>query len=159
MADSYDGLDYITLTAAQHTLLAKVLDTVVPRKGKLPGAGAAGIVDYIDDVLTDSEPLRRLFLDGLADVEIASGAAHSARFGSLSAAKKKRVLRDVEAEQPEFFEALVEHTYKGYYSNPEIVELLGLEARPPQPVGYPLKPFDRTTLDSVRKRGKVYREA
>ncbi len=159
MADPYDRQDHVTLTAAQHTLLAKVLDTVVPRKGKLAAAGAAGIVDYIDDVLTDSEPLRRLFLDGLADVEIASGAAHSAPFGSLSVAKKKGVLRDVEAKQPEFFEALVEHTYKGYYSSPEIVRLLGLEARPPQPVGYALKPFDPATLDSVKKRGKVYREA
>ena len=83
----------------------------------------------------------------------------SREFYALTEEEKVRVLRDVEAEHPSFFEMLVLHAYAGYYVNPKVIGLLGLEARPPQPQGYQLEPFDVELLGRVKERGKVYRDA
>ena len=69
------------------------------------------------------------------------------------------MLRAVESESPAFFGELVRLTYVGYYSRPRIAAALGLEARPPQPLGFELEQADLSPLDNVRKRGPVYREA
>lgn len=159
MAGQQEKQEGITLTQAQQEILTSVLDTVIPPDGDLPGAGEAGVTDYIDDVLTESESLRRLFLNGLADIEIASGESYSAVFESLPGEQKTNALLLVQAEHPAFFQLLVEHAYKGYYSDPDVVRLLGLETRPPQPEGYDLRRFDPATLNTVKDRGQVYREA
>ena len=57
-------------------------------------------------------------------------------FPSLSGEQMHLVLRQVEVDEGEFFDLLVRQTYNGYYTDPRIVELLGLEARPPQPLGH-----------------------
>ena len=103
--------------------------------------------------------LGQLFNDGLAAIEAASRRAHSAAFADLVDDQKVQVLRTVEAESPQFFAMLLRHTYAGYYSNPRIIELLGLEVRPPQPLGFDLEPFDPSTVEKVRERGKVWRDA
>jgi hypothetical protein len=146
------------LVEAQRALLASVLDRVVPPEGKLPGAGALGVADYIDGVVGKSAELKRLFAHGLAQIEIASQAMHSGDFAALSAEQKDMVLRRVEASEPRFFEALVRQTYNGYYTNPRVLELLGLEARPPQPRGYRVEMGDFSLIESVKKRGRAYRE-
>ena len=49
-------------------------------------------------------------------------------------------------------------TYSGYYSNPAVIRLLGLEARPPQPRDYVLEPLDISLLEPVKQRQLIYRE-
>ena len=51
------------------------------------------------------------------------------------------------------------HTYNGYYSNPQVVEALGLEPRPPQPGGHVVEVGDFSSLDAVQSRGQAYRDA
>lgn len=143
---------------AQRALLAGILDQIVPPDGRLPGAGALGVADYIDGIVGKSVELKRLFAHGLAQVEIASRAMHSSDFAALSAEQKDAVLRRVEASEPRFFEALVRQTYNGYYTNPRVLKLLGLEARPPQPRGYRVEMGDLSLMENVKKRGRAYRE-
>jgi hypothetical protein len=145
------------LVEAQRALLAGVLDRIVPPEGRLPGAGALGVADYIDGVVGKSAELKRLFAQGLAQVEIASRAMHSSVFATLSAEQKDAVLHHVEASEPRFFEALVRQTYNGYYTNARVLKLLGLEARPPQPRGYHVEMGDFSLIESVKKRGRAYR--
>jgi hypothetical protein len=81
----------------------------------------------------------------------------SSAFSDLSEDQRVEVLKRVESEHTHFFKELVQQTYAGYYTRKDVAELLGLEARPPQPLGYVLEPFDPTTLENVKRRGKIYR--
>ena len=143
----------------QTALAANVLDQLVPPRNGFPGAGELGVARHLDGVAASNPALDRLFQDGLASIESASRRTHSAAFADLADDHKVQVLRAVETDSPDFFTMLVRHTYAGYYSNARIIELMGLEARPPQPLGFDLDPFDPTTVEHVKERGKIWRDA
>ena len=83
---------------------------------------------------------------------------YSQDFPSLSGERRDVVLRRVEADESEFFDLLVRQTYNGYYTDLRIVELLGLEARPPQPLGHSVNQGNITLIENVKNRGIAYRE-
>ena len=139
----------------QMDLLTAVLDRVIPGDGVFPGAGELGIAPYVDRVVAQSVRLRRLFAAGLAELSVRAGLGG---FTTLTDARKDAVLREVESAAPEFFEALVRRAYNGYYMDPKVIVLLGLEARPPQPRGYSLEPGELGGLERVKGRGQVYRD-
>lgn len=112
----------------------------------------------MDTAIAGSQGLRRLFSEGLTSLEATSQEMHSKEFVRLSEQQAAEVLQRVESEQEEFFEAMVRQTYAGYYSDPTIVRLLGLEARPPQPGGYRLEPFDPGLLENVKNRSRFYKD-
>ena len=146
------------MTDAQRELMVSVLDRIIQRDGERPGAGEAGVVAHIDSVVGGSRWLKRWFAVGLSAIDMASRALRSRDFAELSTEDKDTALRKVETDHPDFFEALVKNTYGGYSSDPKVLPLLGLETRPPQPMGYQLEPFDTALLENVKKRGKVYRD-
>ena len=145
--------------ASQQMLLNAVLNRLIPATDDFPGAGDLGIASYVDTVVGRFADLRRLFAEGLTHIAMASQALQGQEFIALADDHKDAVLRQVETLHPTFFEALVQHTYSGYYSHPTVIRLLGLEARPPQPHGYHLEPLDLTLLDRVKQRGPIYRQA
>jgi hypothetical protein len=145
--------------ASQQTLLSHVLNRLIPATDDFPGAGDLGVSSYVDTVVGRSAELKRLFAEGLTHIALASQALQGQEFIILAEDQKDAVLRQVETLHPSFFEALVQHTYSGYYSHPTIIRLLGLEARPPQPRGYHLEPLDLTLLDNVKQRGPLHRQA
>ena len=145
--------------ASQQMLLSAVLNRLIPATDDFPGAGDLGIASYVDTVVGRFADLRRLFAEGLTHIAMASQALQGQEFIALADDHKDAVLRQVETLHPTFFEALVQHTYSGYYSHPTVIRLLGLEARPPQPRGYHLEPLDLTLLDRVKQRGPIYRQA
>ena len=146
------------LVESQRALLTDVLDRLIPSSGRLPAAGALGVADYIDRVLNGSTDIRRAILEVLLQIDAAAGREHSRAFSELEGGRKDAVLRRVEASEPEGFEALLRQAYNGYYSDPTVITGLGLEARPPQPLGYELEPGDLSPLEKVRRRGRMYRE-
>ena len=154
-----EGETTMSFPKEQAALAADVLDQLIPAHDGFPAAGELGVVQHIDSVGASDPGLGRLFNDGLAAIEAASHRAHSAAFADLADDQKVQVLRTVEAGSPQFFAMLLRHTYAGYYSNPKIIELLGLEARPPQPLGFDLEPFDPGIVENARKRGKIWRDA
>ena len=146
----------------QLPLVNSMLERIVPPDeggGKMPGAGELGVADFVDRVVGESAELKRLFTRGLAQIEIASQTQHSKDFVDLSSQQKDTVLKNVETQEPEFFRALVRQTYNGYYTNARVIELLGLEGRPPQPRGYELEQGDFSLIENVKKRGQAYRDA
>ena len=138
------------LSQSQHSLATAVLDRLIPRQSEMPGAGEVGTADYIDGVVSTSPQLARLFSAGLQDIEIAASRL-GASFDELSVHQQDEVLRGVETDSPEFFDALVRHTYNGYYINPKVVELLGLDPRPPQPRGNQVERGDLEFATSSRR--------
>jgi hypothetical protein len=76
---------------------------------------------------------------------------------------REAALRTIETAHPAEFDRLVNATYLAYYTDPgvrQVIErLTGYEARPPQPLGYELEPFDERLLDNQKKRAPFWRKA
>ena len=142
---------------AQIILLTEVLNRIIPGNDKMPGAGEIG-VDYLDQAVGDSPRLKRIFGNGLLQLEVGAHRDYAEDFPSLTGEQQDAVLRQIEADEGEFFDLLVRQTYNGYYTNGRIVELLGLEARPPQPLGHQVEQGNITLIENVKKRGIVYRD-
>ena len=70
-------------------------------------------------------------------------------------------MRRVEAAAPAFFAALVNHCYRGFYIHSRVLQHLeatvGYAARPPQPLGHALPPWDDELLASQRARAPFWR--
>lgn len=144
--------------AAQRDLLTAVLDTLVPAAGDFPGAGAVA-VDHVLAIAAESADLASLLALGLQKVEEAARSAGAPEFGRLDADGRETVLRHVEREHVDVFEALVRHTYDGYYGHPNIVARLGLDPGPLHPRGHRIESRDAPDLARVIARGPLYRRA
>lgn len=137
--------------------LAGVLDTLLPASadGRLPAAGALGLAEPVQARLGDAWPV---IATGLDACETAARARGAEDFASLSLAEASAVLEDVSADEPAFLGGLIFQAYTTYYEHPQVVEALGLEARPPYPGGYALEPGDLDQLARVREGPRRYRE-
>ena len=148
----------VFLSPQQRALLDAILDRLIPAAGNLPGAGQAGAADHIDGVAGGSARMARLFAAGLRSIESAA-ARRGSSFVEMTGDHQDEILRSVESNKSAFFETLLMHTYNGYYSNPAVVEALGLEPRPPQPRGHEVAFGDFSSLEAVQSRGQAYRDA
>ena len=144
-------------TSAQRALLRAVLNRIIPAEGNLPGAGAVGVDETIERATLTSAVLRRTLLDGLAAIEVTAWRTGGNDFITLPEASQDETLRQVERAQASFFGQLVVLAYRGYYLQPRIVQLVGMETRFPQPEGFVLPTFDPRLLDKVKARGPIYR--
>ena len=142
---------------AQIELVTAVLNRIIPASEKLPGGGEIA-VDYLDEAISGSSQLKRIFSHGLFQVEISAYRLFTEGFPSLTGEQMDSVLRMVEAEEAEFFDLLVRQTYNGYYIDPRIVKLVGLQARPPQPLGYSVDQGNIKLIENVMNRGLAYRK-
>ncbi|MBM4267533.1 MAG: gluconate 2-dehydrogenase subunit 3 family protein [Deltaproteobacteria bacterium] len=134
--------------------LATVLDEILPARpdGRLSGAGALGLGSRLEEALK-KEPLQHAMVaQGLADVEKAARVRHGASLAEVPASERRALLE----EQP-FTGLVMFHAYVGYYQDERVVAVLGIEPRPPHPLGYEMPPNDLTLLDPVRRRAKMYR--
>lgn len=153
-------------TEEQRALLTAALNRLVPAQDKFPGAGDLGGAAYVEQAVIERAAadkaagrhpdLRRLFTEGLAQLEIAAAQRGPGPFAELPPAQQDDILRQLEAEQPDFFAALVRQGYNGYYTNPDIFELIGYVI--PNPQDYKPLPFDERLLDPQRRRGQLWRE-
>jgi hypothetical protein len=141
----------------QRVLLTAVLNRIIPAHGALPGAGDADVASLIERTLATSVTLRRLFFDGLVEIQLTSARRTGRDFIELDGAQQDALLEEVELDQPAFFAALVDHTCRGYYTLPQVHEVIGFESRPPQPLGHELPPFDPSLLDRQRQRAPFWR--
>ena len=152
-------------TADQRALLTAALNRLIPAQDKFPGAGDLGGAAYVEQAVIEraaadqaagrTPDLRRLFTEGLAQLEIAAAQPGGGSFPELPPARQDDILRQLEAEQPDFFAALLRQCYNGYYTNPDIFELIGYTL--PNPQDYKPLPFDERLLEPQRRRGQLWR--
>lgn len=150
------------LSDEQRAPLAAVLNRIIPGREDLPGAGDLGVAATIDATLAASATLRRLFFEGLLAIELECARLAEdtdRRFIDLDPERQDDVLRAVELAWPSFFAALVVHTYRGYYTLPQVHRAIGWEGRPPQPLGHRLPAFDPALLALQRQRAPFWRGA
>ncbi len=145
------------LDGEQEALLGAVLNRIIPEAGGMPGAGDLGIVAAIDRTLAAYPQLRRLFCDGLVEIEVESAQQARSGFTTLDSDRQDAVLRAVERAFPDFFAALIDHAYRGYYTDPRVYQAIGYAHRPPQPLGHALPLFDPAMLEKQRQRAPFWR--
>lgn len=150
-----------SLSTRQMETLADVLDTLIPASadGRLPGAGAVGLTEPLWETLSTSTELVPFYRGALDGVSAAARERGADRLGGLEPDARAGVLNEVEATYAGFVGALVYHAYVAYYQHPDVMTGLGLEPRPPHPLGYEIAENDLDLLDPVRARGGLYREA
>jgi gluconate 2-dehydrogenase gamma chain len=88
----------------------------------LPGAREARVVDFMDKALGGfAADQRPLFDQGIADLTARVVRRHpgAARFAELAQGDAALLLRELEAEGSEFFEAVRVATITGFLANPE----------------------------------------
>ncbi len=144
--------------AAKRDLLASILDTLVPAAEGFPESGALAL----DHVLAMADAPREagaLLARALEAIEEAARAGDARGFADLSVAQREDLLGRVERSHPEAFDALVRHTYDGFYTHPATIERLGLEPGPVQPRGHRIESAALPDLGRVAARGPIFRRA
>ena len=144
-------------SSKQKDFIKSILNIIIPESEGFPAAGELEIYNHIDNVLSKSPYLKRIFLEGLTCIQSISNEKFQKNFVSLNDFQKNNILEHIEFSKTDFFNALVLHTYNGYYTNKSVLSILGPHARPPQPLGYDLEEGDLSSLEIVKNRGKIYR--
>lgn len=146
------------LDETQRGIFLVLLEMIVPASadGRKPSAAEVDVLGYIVAREADSLPTLREELDAVED---RAQEKTERAFLDLTAAEQQRLVADARAEAPAFLRGLALHTVTSYYQDDRVLEALGLEARPPFPQGYEVRPGDLSLLDPVRRRAPFYRDA
>jgi hypothetical protein len=145
-ASNGSSIGFRVFTQEQGDLLTVLLNRIVPADGNMPAAGDIGVGRYIDGVLADAPHLRRPILDVITEVQAAAAAA------PLSGDQLDHVLGAIEQRQKTSFDVLLQATYTGYYSHPQVLNAIGWTES-----GAHAEAFDVALLDSVKERGPIYK--
>ncbi|MDA0734934.1 MAG: gluconate 2-dehydrogenase subunit 3 family protein [Chloroflexi bacterium] len=144
----------VVFTEAQQSLLTSALNRIIPADGKMPGAGDLGLIEFVEEAVAPDPKLRRLVNDGLAQIAISASLQSGQEFSELGKDGQNAVLKEVQSQQPAFFDFLLRQCYNGYYTNPQIQDLIGYEL--PAPAEYEYKPFDESLLEPQRQRAPFW---
>ena len=160
-AGSQAGVEHPTRSrpgslAAQRDVLLLVLDALVPVSGGFPGAGTVAL-EHVLAMAGASADVDERLSRGLQAVDQTARASGATGFAALSPDDREDVLGRVERSHRELFEALLRHTYDGYYSHPAVLAQLGLEPGPIHPRGHRIESVDLPELARVSARGPLYR--
>lgn len=137
------------LTSQESSDLRRVAGLMVPASTeyKVPGADDPKILADIEKSIgRDMTEMKNALavLAGIAEMDDATAMAAAEAFRSKGGAQVAAVERCV---------------LQCYYRDDRVVISLGLEARPPFPLGHTLEQGNWSLLDPVRKRPKMWRDA
>jgi glucoside 3-dehydrogenase (cytochrome c) hitch-hiker subunit len=105
--------------------LAALAETVIPTDDHSPGAEAAGVHEFMDDMIADSDSkTQAMWREGLAAVENASASEFGKGFAELGVDQRIALLEKFAANESNpatsaerFFVALKRMTIEGYYTS------------------------------------------
>lgn len=133
-----------------------VLDCLIPGDATgWPAAGQHGLAPRLHELL------ELLSADGPEQLQTV--LSHLPEdFLNLPKDQQTISLRKVESSAPDAFDTVLKACYSAYYTDPGVRRIIeqktGYEARPPQPLGYEMEPFDESLLEPVRARGPIWRK-
>lgn len=132
--------------------LPALLDSVIPPREDLGGAGGLGLADA---VVADAQGTSRG-----RDLILVLGLLPEG-FEDLAVSDRHACLQGVAEQHPRPFATVVNMVNTAYYTDPRVLHALqartGYQASPPQPQGYALEQFDELMLQRVRQRGPMWR--
>jgi len=140
-----------TLSKINSATLSVIVDLLIPKQGCLPSPTDINIVEHIDNTISHTPRLMRLFVEGLRDI-------NHKDFLLLKEKEQIDFLEKYEYSNNLNFKELIQHTYNGYYTNPMVVRAIGMTGQPPQPIGYDLEQGKNfKLLKRVSNRGQIWR--
>lgn len=112
-------------TPAQYATVDALSDTIIPTDDHSPGASAARVADYIDLLLSESDPsMQEAWKAGLTELDTASQAAGQSPFVKLAPEKRVALLTGLAANEAkpgtpaeQFFKIAKDATIRGYYTS------------------------------------------
>ena len=141
-----------TLTALQRDDLRTVAGMMIPPSAQyaVPGADDAAIqADILATLGRDAGRVR----EALDDLARLAGKPLS----ELDAARRDAVASEFRARGGAAATTLIRVVLQCYYRDDRVLRSLGLELRPPFPIGYPLEQGDWSLLDPVKARPSTLR--
>lgn len=134
-------------------LLNAILDQLIPAnpEKRIPAAGEFGVGKFIQAQAAADESVSTALNQLLENAAKLNGSVDA------------ELVAKIESDDTANFNVLLSLTYKGYYSQPEIRSLVGLESWPVHPKGYEV-PFESSDLIGkltapVIERGPMYRRS
>jgi len=139
-------------SSSDSAILIAILNELIPANPdrKIPGAGEIGVADFIAKSAYNDQTLEQ-------NVTFLLRKAQTLPSGVTTA-----FVRQMQADHPDAFGALLTETYKGYYSRPDMRAKVGVGAHPVHPMGYEVSPESPEIMEElvgpVRARGPVFRD-
>jgi len=155
--------DRVAWSESRKALLNRILDEIIPASdnGRIPSGGSLRVAKHLEALAKDTPGLEEQFSRGL-DRAATLAERRGGVFKDLSSDDRRQLVADLEALEPDFFSALLRHTYMGYYTEPSVPPLIGLTDKAPQPDGYDVPDEDVEKLEGlvepVKARGRCYRD-
>lgn len=140
-------------TSEQETLRCVVNHMIPPSLSyDVPGAADPDIfADILRSVGRDAPALRK----SLAEITRRARG----QLAMLPSEEQSRLLMQFRADRPDLAGIVEAVTVRCYYRDDRVMHSIGMETRPPFPIGFAVRQGDWSLLDPVRERGKIYRDA
>ena len=136
-------------------ILNILLNLIIPpsHDGKMPGAADVGFLGYVHNE-------NKLFWikEGLQSIAKESHNKYGREFLALSDFEQAELIESLRRQLFQYFSRLTTEVINCYYQHDDVLEALGIEARPPFPQGYHIGKWNMTLLEPVYERGKIYRD-
>jgi hypothetical protein len=142
------------LTPAQHDDLRAIAGTIIPASAEFDVPGADDPAIQADIVATLGRDARLVWqaLDQLARLA-------GMPLANLDPVRREAVAMELRATGGAAVATLTRVVLQCYYRDDRVVRSLGLEPRPPYPIGHVLEDGDWSLLDPVRARPSMWRRA
>jgi hypothetical protein len=133
----------VSISQEQRTILARLADVLIPAGGGMPSASEAGVAgEGLDAVLSARHDL----LEGLIELlGAANGKSPDEAVASLRSVKQA------------LFVLLGEIVAGAYFMNPQVRAAIGYHGQTPRPIDSHPDYLDDGLLESVIRRGSIYR--
>ncbi len=115
----------LVLSPAQYATVEAFSEAIIPADDHSPGAKAARVADYIDLLLSESDPaVKKTWMDGVAALDAATQEKYQAPFAKLTAPQVEEFLTDISRNErdprtpvEQFFRTTKDATIRGYYTS------------------------------------------
>ena len=153
MTKAADTLGTNRFSEAEKETLLCLVGYIIPPSAEFNVPGA-------DDPQIFADILRSTGRDGPA-LRTALQAVNTAAGGQLSElpdADRRKAIDHFRRDNPDLAAICETVTARCYYRDDRVMASIGIEVRPPFPLGYEVEKGDLSLLEPVRKRGIVYRD-
>ena len=144
------------LTEKQQKTLNVVLDCIIPPSPErsLPGASEVGIWAFIVRLANSEAAGIAEDIDwlGMQAAELLGEALED-----VDKAQTLRCLARIREANPGRLDQLARLTMSCYYQHDAVLAGIGMEPRPPFPLGHTVVPGNLTLLEPVKQRGPIFR--
>ena len=134
-----------------------LLNLVIPPRvdGNLPGAGTLGLAPAVAAALRADKLLGPLVEVGAEAVRAAALSEHPEGLPAMTPQGGTELLKAQLSAHPVLIMGILRHLCPAYYQQPQVLEAIGDQPRPPFPDGYDVEPTDAELLEKLRARRTV----